>query len=109
MISSTAVLAGDLPWEPPTRNGVHREVARQPCRPQMALQSGRHTVGGERQATPPPFGRNHGEHVPGGYVPPHPLRAEMYAVTSRNAQTTGQSRSASITTATLEALSVLPN
>ena len=49
-------------------------MARQPSRPEMALQSGRHTGGGERQATPATFGRNHEEHVPDGQVPPHPLR-----------------------------------
>ena len=44
-------------------------------------------------------------------VKSHPIRceAEMYAVTSRNAQTAEQSRSPSTTTASLEALSVVPN
>ena len=46
--------------------GAHRKMARQPCRPQVGLQGGRHTGGGERQATPAPFGRNYGEQVSGG-------------------------------------------
>ena len=45
---------------------VHRKMARQPCRPQVGLQGGRHTGGGERQATPAPSGRNYGEQEPGG-------------------------------------------
>ena len=40
--------------------GVRREVARQPSRPQMALQSGRNTGYGERQATLATFGRDDG-------------------------------------------------
>ena len=46
--------------------GMHRKIARQPCHAQVGLQGGRHTSGGERQATPAPFGRNYGEQVPGG-------------------------------------------
>ena len=81
-------------------------MVRQPCRPQVGLQGGRHTGGGERQATLAPFGGNDGNRCPA--VKSHPIRcgAEMYAVTARNVQTAGQSRPASTTTASLEALSV---
>ena len=40
MILSTAVLAGDLLREPPTRKELHHEVVRRLNRPQIALPGG---------------------------------------------------------------------
>ena len=66
MFSYIAAPSSDLLREPPMPEGVHRKMARQPWCPQVGLQGGHHTGDGERQATPAPFGRNHGEQVPGG-------------------------------------------
>ena len=103
--------------------GVNRKMARQLCRPHVGLQGGCHTGGGERQVTPaaptvstgnkcPAFsrpGRIYEEQMPCGYFPPHPLYGRDVCRSRPEGQIIGQSRSASTTTASLEALSVLPN
>ena len=111
MISFTAVPASDLLREPPTRkacivNWLGLPAARKwPCKAVVIR------AAGSGRLPRPPSAVTTGNRCPA--VKSHPIHCadEMYqyAVTARNAQTAGQSRSASTTTASLETLSVLPN
>ena len=107
MISSTAVPASFLLGEPPTRKKcivkwLGSAAARRWAYKAVVIRAAE----SGRLPRPPPAVTT-GNRCPA--VKSHPIRcaAEMYAVTAWNAQTAGQSRSASTTTASLEALSVL--
>ena len=84
-------------------------MARQARLLQMDLQGSGHTGCGEGPKTPPPSVVTTGERCP--TVKSHPIRyaADMYAVTTRLAHVSRQTRSANTTISSLEARSVLPN
>ena len=91
--------------------GMHHEVVQQLCRPQIKGLAGRPSNGLLKEVDG--AGNLSVEITGNGYpaVKSDPIRhaAEMYAVTGRDAQISGQSRLANPTTTWLEARSVLPN
>ena len=107
MISSTAVPASDLLREPPRRKECIVKWLDSPPARKWPCKAVVIRAAGSGRLPRPPWAVTTGNTA----VKSHPIRcaAEMYAVTARNAQTTGQFRSANTTTASLEALSVLPN
>ena len=109
MISSTAVPASDLLREPPMRKERIVKWLGSPAARKWACKAVAIRAAGSGRLPRPPSAVTTGNRCPA--VKSHPIRcaAEMYAVTARNAQTVGQSRSASTNTVSLEALSVLLN
>ena len=107
MISSTVLPARVLLGEPPTRKKCIVKWPVSPAARKWAYKAVVIRAAGSGRLPRPPWAVTTGNTA----VKSHPIRcaAEMYAVTARNAQTTGQFRSANTTTASLEALSVLPN
>ena len=109
MISSTVLPARVLLGEPPTRKKCIVKWPVSPAARKWAYKAVVIRAAESGRLPRPPPAVTTGNRCPA--VKSHPIRcaADMYAVTARNAQTAGQSRSVSTTTASLEALSVSLN